>query len=86
MQNSQNIVQASGGKAVCCVAQSDDAAARALQCAAGLIREPRGKRTYEEESTNDGIREIQEICIAVLTSSQTLVVAAFLHPSCKFAH
>lgn len=88
MQNSQNIVLASGGKVVCCVAQSDDAAARALQSAAVLIREPRGKRADEEESSNDGIREIWEIRIAILTFSHTVVVSALffclnLFSSCK---
>lgn len=44
---------------VCCVAPSEDAAARALQRgAAGCTWEPRGKRGDEVESSNDGIREI----------------------------
>lgn len=61
MQNSQNIVlsQRWESSTVCCVAPSEDAAARALQRGAAIrIWEPRGKRGDEEESSNDGIKEI----------------------------
>lgn len=52
---------ASGGKVVCCVAPSKVAAAKALQRAAAVpIWKPSGEREDEEESSNDGIREIWE--------------------------
>lgn len=44
---------------MCCVAPSKVAAAKALQRAAAIpICKPSGEREDEEESSNDGIREI----------------------------